>query len=64
MPTFFWTKYTFKYVYVYLSGLNYKPFHRLKYYFYAFTEYYNCNVRNSSHQSLNVGIVDGTFSPP
>ena len=27
-------------------------------------EYYNRNVRKSSYQSSNVGIVDDTFSPP
>ena len=64
MPTFFWTKYTLKDVYAYLSRLHYKKLHRLKYYFHAFTEYYNRIVRKSSHQSSNVGIVDGTFSPP
>ena len=64
MPSFFRNKYTFKDVYAYLSRLHYKTFHRLKYfYFPALTEYYNCNVRKSSHQSSNVGIVDGTFSP-
>ena len=62
MPTFFWTKYIFKDVYAYLSRLHYKTFHRLKYYFHAFTEYYNRNVRKSFDQSLNVEIVDGTFS--
>ena len=64
MATFFWTKYTFKDVYAYLSRLHYNTFHRLKYYFHAFTEYCNRNVRKSSHQSSNVKIVDGTFSPP
>ena len=49
MPTFFWTKYTFNDVYAYLSLLHYKTFHRLKYYFHAFTESYNRNVRQSSH---------------
>ena len=63
MPTFLCTKYTFKDVYVYFSRLHYKTFHRLKYYFYAFMEYYNRDVRKSSHQSSNVGIVDGTFPP-
>ena len=63
---FFWTKYTFKDVYAYLSRLHYKTFHRFKYYFHAFTEYYNRNVRKSSLQSSNVGTVgiDGSFSPP
>ena len=42
--TFFWTKYTFKHVYAYLLRLHHKTFHRLKYYFHAFTEYYNRNV--------------------
>ena len=64
MPTSFWTKYTYKDVYAYLSCLHYKTFHRLRYYFYALTEYYNGNVRKSSHQSSNVDIVDDTFSPP
>ena len=63
MPTLFLTKYTFKDVYAYFPRLHYKKFHRLKYYFHAFMEYYNRNVRKSFHQSLNVGIVDGTFSP-
>ena len=45
MPTFFWTKYTFKDVYSYLSLIHYKSFHRLKYYFQVFTKYYNRNVR-------------------
>ena len=63
MPTFFWTKYTFKGVHAYLSRLHYKTL-RLKYYFHAFTEYYNRNVRKSSHQSSNVGVVGGNFSPP
>ena len=57
MPIFFWTKYTFKDAYAYLSRLHCKTFHRLKYYFHAFTEYYNRNVRESSHQSSSVGIV-------
>ena len=61
---FFFTKYTFKNVYAYLSGLHYNTLHSLKYYLHIFTEYYNRNVRKSSHQNLNVGIVDGTFSPP
>ena len=69
MSTFFWTKYTFQDVYAFLVRLHYKKFHRLKYYFDAFTEYYNRKVRKSSHQSSNVGIVnwnrlDGIFSPP
>ena len=64
MLTFFLTKYTFKDVYAYLSRLHYKTLHRLEYYFRAFTEYYNRNVRKNSHQSSNVGIVDGTFSTP
>ena len=64
MPTFFSTKYTFKDVYTYLLRLQYKTFHRLKYYFHAFTEYYNRKIRKSSHQSSNAGILDGTFSPP
>ena len=61
MPTFFWIKCTFKDVYAYISRLHYKTFHRLKYYFHAFTEseYYNRDVRKSSHHSSNVGIVDG-----
>ena len=59
----FLTKYTFKNVYAYLSRLYYNSFYRLKYYVHAFTEYDNRNVRKSSHQSSNVGIVDGTFSP-
>ena len=59
----FLTKYTFKNVYAYLLRLHYKIFYRLKYYFHAFTVYHNRNVRRSSHQSSNVGIVDGTFSP-
>ena len=63
MPTFFLTKYTIKDVYAYVSRLHYKTFHRLEYYFHAFTEYYNRNVRKSSHQSSNVVIVDRTFSP-
>ena len=61
MPTTFFTKYTFKGVYAYLSRLHYKTFLKLKYYFHEFTEYYNRNVRKSSHQSSNLGIVDGTF---
>ena len=61
MPTFFWKKYTFKDVYAYLSCLHYKTFQRLKYYFHAFTEYYNSNVRKNPHQSSKVGIVDGFF---
>ena len=58
---FFWTKYIFKDVYAYPSRLHYKTFHRLKYYFHVFMEYYNRNVRKSSHQSSNFEIVDGTF---
>ena len=53
MPTLFWTKYTFNDVYAYFSRLHYKTFHRLKYYFHAFTEFYNRNVRKNSH-SLNL----------
>ena len=55
---------TFIHVYAYLSRLHYKTFHMLKYYFHEFTQYYNRNVRKSSHQSSNVGIVDGSFFPP
>ena len=61
---FFWTKYTSKDVYAYLLRLHYKTFNRLKYYSHAFTEYYNRNVQKCSHQSSNVGIINGTFSPP
>ena len=63
MTTFFWTKYTFKDLYAYLSRIHYKTFHRSKYYFHAYTEYYNPNVRKSSYQSSNVGVVGGSFSP-
>ena len=42
---FFWTKYTFKDVYAYLSRVHYKTFHRLKYYFHAFSEYYTRAVQ-------------------
>ena len=41
MPTFFWMKYIFKDVCAHLLRLHYKTFYRLKYYFHAFTEYYN-----------------------
>ena len=61
---FFFAKNTFKDVYAYLLYLYYKNFHRLKYYFHAYTEYYNRNVPKTFHQSSNVGIVDGTFPPP
>ena len=56
MLTFFWTKYTFKDVYAYLSRLHYKTFHRLKYYFHAFTEYYWIYnlIRAVFFQNLNV----------
>ena len=56
MPTFFWTKK--------ISRLHCKTFYRLKYYFHAFTEYYNGNIRKNPHQSSNVGIVDGACPPP
>ena len=61
---FFWIKYTFKDVYEYLCRLHYKTFHKLKYYFHAFMEYYNRNARKTSRQSSNVEIVDGTSFPP
>ena len=68
MPTFYWTTYTFKDVYAYLSRLYYKTFHRLKYYFYAFREYYNSNFNKIFCEERNaftsLGIEPRTFQLP